>query len=224
MRIERRTRAASKGIRWLPAVAVVVAVVIAAIAAVRILSARSDTDRRGTDAVARAQSYLAALNAGDVDTASALLAGDGSLSEADGNIVEINALVRSLYPYVIDGCRATSSGDEYVNVDCAVGITDPVWVATGVDELTAPFFVYDDGHMVWRPYQGANFSVAHEANADYLRLNHAEEYEAVCWPPAYPPGSINSVEGIALTPECARLFLPLAEDVAEWVRQGRPGL
>jgi hypothetical protein len=212
--------------RWIPALAAAVVVVAAIVAGVLFLIAGDDpevADDRGQAAVVQAESYLAALNGGDADAALALLGADAAADEVLRSNAEFNAFVTATYPWEVRGCEPTFSSDEYVSVGCSLVITDPVFGARGVGEVIAPFFVYDDGHMEWRPFQGANFSLANQAYTDYLRLNALDEYEASCWPPAYPTGSVNHDGGIAFTRACAELLVPHSRDVAEWVRLGRPG-
>ena len=67
-----------------------------------------------------------------------------------------------------------------------------------------------------------NISDVNDAYATYLLLFHTAEYEARCLPAAFPPGSVIGDRGLALTGVCADLAAPLAADVVEWIRDGRP--
>ncbi len=213
---------------WIPALvaaaAVVAAVAVGALLLTDTESEPSAEEVRADSAIAIAEAQLAAVNDGDNEAIIAQTTADGSNAEADGRMIEYNVAFAGTYPWQVQSCEATFASDEYVNVDCAFVNTDPVYVAEGVSELIAPTFVYDDGRVEWRIWQGANFSLANRAYADYLRVNHRTEYDAVCWPPGYAPaGSVNSNAGLALTKECADLALPLAQDIADWVEAGKPG-
>ena len=212
--------------RWIPALAaaaVVAAVAVGALLLTNIESEPSAEEVRADAAIATAEAQLAAVNDGDNEAIIAQTTADGSRAEADGRMIEYNVALAGTYPWQVQSCEATFSSDEYVNVDCAFANTDPVYVAEGVSELIAPTFVYDDGRVEWRIWQGANFSLANRAYADYLRVNHRTEYDAVCWPQSYSPaGSVNRDGGLAFTKECADLALPLAQDIADWVEAGKP--
>ena len=214
--------------RWIPALgaaaAVVAAVAVGAVLLTDIESEPSAEEARADAAIATAEAQLAAINEGDVEAIVAQTTADGSRAEADERMIEYNVAFAGTYPWQVQSCEATFASDEYVNVDCAFANTDPVFVAEGVSELIAPTFVYDDGRVEWRIWQGDNFSLANRAYADYLRVNHRTEYDAVCWPQGYSPaGSVNSYAGMAFTKECADLALPLAQDIADWVAAGKPG-
>jgi hypothetical protein len=210
----------------IPALAVA-AVVIAAIAAgVLLLTAGDEPDvanDREHAAVARTEAFYAAINAGDIERVESFTSPGGSISEDDRRMWEFYIVVFARYPQQVRGCEATDANDEFVYVDCAVASSDPVWVATGVNEYTAPWWVYDDGRMVWRQFEGVSFTQGNRTYAEYLRLHHPGEYAEVCAPVAYLGSLVNSDGGIAFTKECAELAVPLAEDIADWVEAGKPG-
>jgi hypothetical protein len=206
----------------------VAAVVIAALAAgVLLLNADDDpdvADGREQDAVARTEAFLAAINAGDIEAVESLTTSPGeAIPEDDQRMWEFNIVVSAQYPQQVRGCEATDANKEFVYVDCSVASSDPVWVATGVSEYTVPWWVYDEGRMVWRGFEGVSFTQGTQAYAEYLRLRHPDEYAEVCAPVAYLGSLVNSKGGIAFTKGCAELIVPLAADIADWVEAGKPG-
>jgi hypothetical protein len=210
----------------IPALAVAAAVVAMIAAGVFLFTAEDEpdvADDREQAAVARTEAFFAAINAGDIEAAESLTSPGESISEDDRRMWEFNIVVSAQYPQQVRGCEATDANNEFVYVDCAVASSDPVWVATGVDEYTAPWWVYDDGRMVWRLFEGVSFTQGNRAYAEYLRLYHPDEYAEVCLPVAYLGSLVNSDGGIAFTRECAELATPLAGDIAEWVDAGKPG-
>lgn len=183
----------------------------------------ADAQARADAAVARADAYFVALNAGDVDAAVALMAPDGTISEADQRMLRFNAAYTARYPWEVEPCETTVTPQGVVVfVECAMVYPDPVWVAEAVSEVVFPWQIYDDGRMDWLPFKGADFSKANQAYAGYLEIHHPDEYAAVCNPAAYDPGTVNHDRGFALTEECAAVALPLAEEIAAWVEAGKP--
>jgi len=208
---------------WLPALGVA-AIAIAVVAAGALLLSDRGTDvatDRESAAIARAESYFAAINGGDVEAAATAL-DPSALSQADGRMLDFNVFSTAAYPWQLQSCEVVGSDGEVVLVDCAFTITDPVFIAEGVSELIAPFTVHNDGLMESRLWQGANFSLANRAYAEYLRTRHEADYNEVCHVSAYPTGSVNHDGGLVFTRECAELAIPLAPTIAEWVEAGKP--
>jgi len=213
------------GRNWLPALGAA-ALIIAVVAGGALLLSDPGVDTaadREAAAIAKARAYFTAINSGGIDEAVALASLDGSSDEATRGLIEFGAVATASYPWQLQGCEVVGADDEAVLVDCAFVNTDPVFVATGVSELVAPFTVFDDGTMVGRNWQGANFALANRAYADYLRTRHEADYNRVCHRSAYPTGSVNSNGGMVFTRECAELAIPLAPTIADWVDAGKPG-
>lgn len=232
----------SRGRRWIPAL-VAAAIVIVAVTAGALLF-RGDGTQPVVDtpattqpvvettvpaddaaaqaridaAVAKIESFYAALNAGDLDTIVALVDPD----DADRTMWEANIVVAEQHSIEVTGCAPTSVTEELVWVDCQVVVTDPVWELLGVSELTAPWYVYDDGRTEWRPYQGADFAQANRAYRDYLMAYRPDAYTEVCDPSRFEFGTVNFSGGMAITPDCIELELGVADDVVTWIEAGRP--
>ncbi|HSF84652.1 MAG TPA: hypothetical protein VLG28_03200 [Acidimicrobiia bacterium] len=173
------------------------------------------------NAVSTAEDWLSALNAGDIDLVMAL-SGPEASSEADRRVHEWQAgLLAQGMPIEVRGCVVASVAGTAARVECEVRLGDLVAIELGVADLVAPFD-YSDGLITWRPYTGGNIGDVNDAYAGYLRRFHAAEYETLCSPSAYSPGTAIQDRGLALTGECAQLAAPLAADIAQWIRDGRP--
>lgn len=179
---------------------------------------------RDARALTTAEEYFGALNAGDVDQVVAMSNSEFVDLAASRQMWEMNAALAEHYGafQTVERCEVLSMNDSYVEVGCDVVVTDPVFAALGVAELVAPVRVFDDETVVWLPWRGGDFGQVNQAYADYLRAHHPAEFEAVCDPSGYEPGSVVVDKGIALTGSCAELWVPLAEEVAGWVTDGRP--
>lgn len=173
------------------------------------------------NAVSAAEAWLAALITGDIDRVMAL-SGPGARSEADRRVHEWQAgLAAEGMPIEVQGCLVASVFGSMARVECHVRLGDLVAIELSIAELVAPFD-YTNGLITWRPYTGGNISDVNDAYASYLRSFHTPEYEAHCSPAAYTPGTMIRDRGLALTGECAQLAAPLAADIAQWIRDGRP--
>lgn len=173
----------------------------------------------GGDAVAvdTAETFEARLAAGDVDGAIAMSNPDLSDLVQDRAMWAMVGVHAAAWPRTLDGCTAGSEFAGAVRVTCRVSIPDPVWIAVGADELEVPYRVFDDGTVAWDEFASPEFRAANRAYADYLVEFHPADYDAVCSPGAYEPGSVLFSSGLALTPECAEVWVPLAGEVAEWL-------
>ena len=90
-----------------------------------------------TAAIASAEAFFAALNTGDVDEIVALVDPD----DADRRMLEHNAAIAAAYPFEVSGCTGGGATDELVMVDCAINMSDPVFVALGATEIVYPWWV-----------------------------------------------------------------------------------
>lgn len=172
------------------------------------------------DGVSAAERWLEAVNRGDIETVMAL-SSPGSSQIADRRVAEwLAGFSAQGMPTRVDGCRAVATTLDGVSVECQVHLTDPVAVEVGVSDLIAPF-VYEDGLVTWQPYRGGDISQVNTSYSRYLQAFHRAEYDAVCSPDAYESGSVVHDRQLALTGECAELAAPLANDVAQWIRDGR---
>jgi hypothetical protein len=181
----------------------------------------SAEDSLRREAVSAAEEWLAALNAGAIDQVIER-SGPGARSQADQRVHEWQAgLAAAGMPIQVEACDVVSVTGSIARVECNVRLGDLVAMELNVAELVAPFD-YSDGLITWRPYTGGSISDVNDAYASYLRLYHATEFDARCSPAAYAPGTIIQDRGLALTGECADLAAPLAADVAQWLRDGRP--
>ena len=222
--------------RWLvPALAGAAITIIAIVVAAALLSSDDQPDvtndpatvnseaARVDAAIVTTETFLAAINSGDVDRLISMSNPEATDLVKDRSMWELNAVMTtSGYELEVGACAPSLVTELFVAVACDITFTDPVFAAEGVSALVFPIWVFNDGTTAWRPMQGGDFSAANRDYADYLRTFHTSEYEAVCSPSAYELGSINSDGGLALTGDCAQLYVPLALDVAEWVRDGKP--
>ena len=124
-------------------------------------------------------------------------------------------------PTQVKFCEVREIVGETAMVDCDVSLGDAVAVELAVSELVAPF-QYEAGLVSWRPYQGGDISLVNGAYSNFLRMFHSVEYEDVCSPASYVPGTVVQDQLLALTGECADLAAPLADEVVQWIRDGRP--
>ncbi len=179
-------------------------------------------DTVGPEALTQAEAWLAALNAGDVESILAI-AGSSQADVDDRRMYEYHAVfATSGRPSTtVHGCEIESANDRLAIVNCRVTLNDPVAAAVGLGELISPFTYFNDA-LTWQPFEGGDIGLVNRAYAEYLQLFRPAEYEAACSPLAYEPGSVVQNGGIALTGECAELQTPLSDAVADWVEQGRP--
>ncbi len=172
-------------------------------------------------ALATAVAFYTAVNAGDIDTVMVMTNPDFSNVAADRQMWEMHAVtVRVGEPWTIGACETIHVDADSIDVGCGVIVSDPVFEELGIAELVAAVRVFDDQTTRWLPFQGADVGAANQAYADYLRTFRPVEYEAVCNPTEYEPGTINADSGLALTAACAELWVPLGDDVAQLIRDG----
>lgn len=180
---------------------------------------------REEQAVAVASAFYRTAHSGDVDTVIEMSNTQyGGNLDADRRMWEMIAVTGELGDRsTIGDCGARPGANAlYVEVDCEMISYDPVWIALGVSEVVSPAFVFDDGTVAWQAWDGADWRAAQRAYSEYVRAFHADEYGEACDPAAYEPGAVTVSEGLALTPECAELWVPLGPDVVEWIADGRP--
>jgi hypothetical protein len=174
------------------------------------------------DAATKAEQWLEAVNTGAIDDVMSMSTPD-SATIADRRVHEwVAGLAAHGMPVQVIGCEALEATSQGAIVECQVHLTDAVAVELGVTELIAPFR-YSNGLLAWQPYTGGNISQVNAAYSSYLRQYHQARFEIACAPIAYEPGSVVQDQGLALTGSCAELAAPLASDVAQWIREDRPG-
>lgn len=169
---------------------------------------------RQEQAIAIATQFLEAVHAGDVDTVYEMSNAETGDRDADREMWEANAVSLELgETREITSCEVDRSTPQYVAVHCTVVTDEPVWVATGVGEHVVATEVYDDGTVQWRRTLDGGFTYPSLAYVDYLRAYQPAQYAAACDADA---------RFLAQTPECARLYAPLADEVAQWIADGKP--
>jgi hypothetical protein len=179
----------------------------------------SRMEEPGPDVLAR--QYQDAINRGDVATAMEL-SQPAYRTTPNQRVAEWQAvLAANGMPTTLGDCEIEPVTDSSGRVTCSARLGDLVAVELGVAELQAPFD-YSEGLLAWRPLEGGDFSQVNRAYADYLRRYHPDDYNEVCGATAYEPGSVVLDKGLALTGECAELVAPLAGEVVDWIRRGRP--
>lgn len=175
-----------------------------------------------SDAEDSAARLLAAIAAGDIDAVMALSTPDAS-EVSDRRVHEFNAAFASAgMPMMTGDCTAEQVTATSALVRCQTRPGDPVALELGVSEVVTPFR-YQDGLLAWQEMEGiAEIGAVNRAYADYLRAYRPREYDALCSPAAYAPGSIVQSNLLALTGECGELAASAAGDVLAWIRAGRP--
>lgn len=169
-------------------------------------------------AVSVVRTFEAAIASGDIDTVIAMSQPDLTNAVQDRPMWEMNAIHTAAWPRTVGDCETDDSFGGAVSVTCELSFSDPVAGALGISDVTAPYRVFEDGTVAWEPWQPeAVVAELNRAYADYLVEFHFDEYEAVCFRGAYEPGTVATNGGLALTPECAELWVPLAGEVAAWV-------
>lgn len=234
---------------WFPAVAAAVIVAAAVAAAAIWLTAGDDeaapvvTDppvttlaevapdptARADAAVARVESFYAALADGDMATVEEVLSPDEPLDTTERRVWEFNAVLEAAYPSRRQGCEATSTDNSlFVAVACTIIDTSPVADALGGGLRTDPWRVLDDGAMEWTAFEsdtlGTGASILALRYTEYLTAVLEAEYLASCAPGAYEPRSVIANQGLSLAAPCAELMVATATDVAAWIEAGRPEL
>lgn len=168
-----------------------------------------------------AMQWQESVNAGDVSTALRMSLPDYR-TQADRRVYEwLAGFAANQMPVTLDRCTVEPETETSGTVTCDAQLGDLVAIELGQSELRAPFN-YEDGLLAWRPYHEGDISEVNAAYADYLSLYQPERYREACTSIVYEPGTIVLSERLALTGECAELAAPLAGDVVEWIRAGRP--
>lgn len=171
------------------------------------------------EAVDAVERFYAAVNAGDIETVMALshpTVADMSNERMWG----FNIVLAAEHPIEVTDCGARAVSETFAEVTCTWSMADPVAIAVEMPDVTLPFS-YQDGLLVWRPWEGADFDI-NRVYSDYLEQFHSEEYDAACSLAPYAAGSVVYSNGIALTPECAEVLAPKLDDIARWVLDGQP--
>lgn len=174
-----------------------------------------------SDAEDAAVRFLTAIAAGDVDAVMALST-PGASDVPDRRVHEFNAAFAAAGMPVVPGdCTAEQVTARSALVRCQAMLGDAVALELGVLQVVYPFR-YQDGLLAWQQLEGADIGEVNRAYADYLRAFRSVDYEALCSPSAYEPGSAVQSNLLALTGECGDLAASVAGDVVEWIRDGRP--
>lgn len=173
------------------------------------------------DFVEVVQRWQAAINSGDI-TAALALSRPESRTVADQRVYEwLSEFAANGMPITLSDCDAQLTTPTYGRVSCRAQLGELVAIELGEADLIAPYD-YEDGLVSWRSFQGGDIGLVNAAYADYLRHYHPDEYDTACNPAAYEQGTIVHDQRLALTGTCAQLAAPLAPQVVQWIREGRP--
>jgi hypothetical protein len=174
------------------------------------------------DALARIEYSFAAIAEGRIDDLSEIFGAE--LTEGDRLMWQFNGILADAYPRELHSCGVVMTVGSIVDVECLVTDTDPVFVATETSDLIMPF-QYVDGVIRRREFRLAEGSstpfAAPAAYAEYLQLNHPDEFAEACSAASYT-GDFVYNGYMVLAPHCAELMVAFSEDVASWVAAGQP--
>ena len=173
-------------------------------------------------ATAAASDFYRAIESGDLDTATAMSSPFAELAP-DQAMWEMNAYAAANgVGETIGDCRAIGGSPGFVLAGCDITTSNPVWNALGFTDALAPIRYYTDGTVQWQPYLTPDggtldFSDANRAVVEYLREFAPEQYDASCNPAGYEANAVVNAWGLALTRQCAEVWVPLVDDIAAWV-------
>lgn len=187
-------------------------------------SAAPDPAAIESDAVEVAEQFLAAVNEGDLPTVMSL-SFSSAADIADERMWGFNAVIAEYgHPIEVTECTASHLGGTQASVDCTTNLPGPLADALGAPPTVTTPFTYIAGQLAWEPFETGGFDVGElgRVPSEYLQQYHPVDYETACAPQAYDALSVVINNGMALTPECAEVIAPLLEDIAQWVRDGRP--
>jgi hypothetical protein len=175
------------------------------------------------DAVARVEASFRAVADGRIDDLATIFGAE--LTTGDRMVWEFTAILVASHPREVRSCEVTSRTGRIIEVECLVHDSDPVFEATGTADYIMPFQSVD-GVIRWREFRlaegiGSPFA-APEAYAEYLELNHLDEFVEACSPASYT-GDIVYNGHMVLAPPCAELMVEHSDAVAAWIEAGRPG-
>ena len=172
------------------------------------------------EAIETALDFFAALTAGDVDAAMALMAPE--LAEPEFNRPAVEFFVALPGTKTLSQCT-TTEGPAAVAVSCQTNFSGPLMQATAPDSSTATFTVEDGLLTTFAP--GSRDDAA-EAFAQYASQTRPEEYQQACSAESYEVASVRTDQGsgIVFAGPCGELWAEVAEDAAAWVEAGRPSL
>lgn len=175
---------------------------------------------RAEEALTRVDAFYAALNTGDLAAIESIT----EAGEADARMWAFNAAFADAYPRQVEQCEVLSTANSlYVEVACTIRVTEPQFLAAGVDEVVEPWSVFDEGAVRWRPIATEGFSDAVRAMRNFLVENHPEAYDEACNPSNYVGSAINNAWGLALTGECGQLIAPIVDEMAAWIEANEIG-
>lgn len=174
------------------------------------------------EALDRIATYFVAVNAGDLDAIEAVLG--KPFSVADRRSWEFHALLKEAgTEWRVGECEITGSADWFVNVECDMVNTNPVFAAVGASQAIAPFALIEDelrAHQ-WQAVE-TDFTFALNAQVRYLQMVDPEGY-ALC-DPAAQTEEFTEHAGIARVPECAEVLIEHRDDIVAWIEAGEPDL
>jgi hypothetical protein len=171
--------------------------------------------------VGQIEAMAAGIDAADVDAFMDLM--QTSMSELERDRAAFFAAWRP-FRFTPDDCDITVLSGFRSEATCPVEIVEPVHLEFGPAEGEEILLRYGDGMNLAKgdgtldPRQCTD-SVA--AYAEYLGQYLPEEYTAVCDPDGHDT-EIRFEHGLTLTGACGELLPTVADDVAEWIRAGRP--
>lgn len=193
-------------------------------------------------ALAAVDTYVAAVNEGDVEAAMSFEAWESltkPIAEHPTYAEELVVYTSNGIPLWPEDCEIVFYNDSQENRDLLVGggvfvarvscdlrLLDPLYEATSGEPLEWDFLVDFDRRVLPIAFEGGSFSEATRAFVTYARANYPERMDEACVPGTSYPTSFESIraraEYVSFHPDCRQLYVELADEVAQWVRDGMP--
>lgn len=166
------------------------------------------------------EALATALDEGDVEAYLDLLQPSLSDSERD----------RAAYFFVaapvhllVDECEILTVSGFVSEAICPAEITDPIRLEFGPSEGQLDLVRYGDGlsPIGDGTLDASQYTNSSLASGAYLEQYLPSEYASACDPSGYDR-EVRYEYGVTLTPECGKLVAEVADEVAQWVRNGQP--
>lgn len=209
-----------------PSIAAGLAVVLAAVIAIPLLLPDGEQPELAApatpeeEAIETAEDFFAALTAGDVDGAMALMTPE--VKEAVGNRAAVEFFASLPGTKTLSNCTTREGNPGAFTVRCATNYNGPLMQSVG--EQSKGTFTVESGLLTTMFNPGSREATA-TAFFEYASETEPAAFDQACSPESYKVGSVRTQgTGFALAGPCGELWAQVAEDAAAWVEAGRPSL